>query len=108
GSYSDYNKQKKQVERQISKTTKQENIVEKPKSTTKPKKLSYKEKKELEQIELELQELEEKKENLQNELNSGNLASDDLVQKSKELTEIMDTLDEKEMRWLELKEIEDN
>ncbi|WP_430813063.1 ABC-F family ATP-binding cassette domain-containing protein [Carboxylicivirga sp. RSCT41] len=108
GSYSDYNKQKKQEERQVSKAVKQENVVEKPKPASKQKKLSYKEKRELEQIESELQILEEKKESLQNELNSGSLASEDLVLKSKELNEIMDTLDEKEMRWLELKEIEDN
>ncbi|MCU4156244.1 ABC-F family ATP-binding cassette domain-containing protein [Carboxylicivirga sp. A043] len=108
GSYSDYNKQKKHEERQITKATKQETVVEKPKPNNPKKKLSYKEKRELEQIEQELQELETKKEDLQNELNSGNLASDELVEKSKQLNDIMDTLDEKEMRWLELKEIEDN
>jgi ATP-binding cassette subfamily F protein uup len=108
GSYSDYNKQKKQEERQVTKANKQETVIEKPKSATPKKKLSYKEKRELEQIENELQELETKKEQLQNELNSGSLASDELVEKSKQLNNTMDLLDEKEMRWLELKEIEDN
>jgi len=109
GSYSDYNAQKKSEERQQTKAVKKEKSVEKPKAVKeKPKKLSYKEKRELEQIEQELESLEQKKEQLQNELNSGSLDSEVLVEKSKILSEIMDALDEKELRWLELKEIEEN
>ncbi|MBK3516513.1 ABC-F family ATP-binding cassette domain-containing protein [Carboxylicivirga marina] len=108
GSYSDYNKQKKAEDKQVNKSVKKESAIEKPKPVQKVKKLSYKEKRELEQIESEIEQLEEKKESLQNELNTGTLSSDDLVQKSKELSGIMEALDEKELRWLELKEIEDN
>jgi len=108
GSYSDYNTEKKNEERQQTKTTKKEKTPEKPKNDSKPKKLSYKEKKELEQIESEIEQMEAKKEELQNLLNSGTLEPDVLVDYSKELSQIMELLEEKEMRWLELKEIEDN
>jgi len=109
GSYSDYNQQKITKERQQSKAIKKEKVVEKPKpANEKPKKLSYKEKRELEQIEKDLEDLELKKENLQNELNAGSLDSELLVRKSKELSDVMADMDEKELRWLELKEIEEN
>lgn len=109
GSYTEYNQKRIAQERQQSKSIKKEKVVEKPKpANSKPKKLSYKEKRELEQVELELEELELKKENLQNELNSGTLDAEVLVEKSKELSEVMDNMDEKELRWLELKEIEEN
>ncbi len=109
GSYSDYNKQKIALDRKEGKATKKEKVTEKPKAVKeKPKRLSYKEKRELEQIETDLEELELKKENLQNELNAGGLDSELLVEKSKELSEIMAKMDEKELRWLELKEIEEN
>ena len=109
GSYSDYSQQKKNEEKHQSKTVKKEKAPDKKQNQTpKAKKLSYKEKRELEQIENDLEELETKKSTLQDELNAGNLASDLLIEKSKELSNIMEELEEKEMRWLELKEIEDN
>ncbi|MBR8536903.1 ABC-F family ATP-binding cassette domain-containing protein [Carboxylicivirga sediminis] len=107
GSYSDYNQQKKTLERNQSKTEKKAKPQEKTKTETKAKKLSYKEKRELEQLEADIENLENQKEALQNELNSGTLNSDVLVEKSKELSEVMEHLDEKELRWLELKEIEE-
>jgi ATP-binding cassette subfamily F protein uup len=72
----------------------------------KPRKLSFKEKRELEALEKEMDELNAEKEAIENELNSGTLDSDTLTEKSKRLGEVMDLLDEKEMRWLELSEIE--
>lgn len=106
GSYSDYSQQKKQEERQLNKAEKKDKPAEKPKNEVKAKKMSFNEKRELEQLEAEIEKLEEQKESLQNELNSGTLPSDVLVSKSKELSDIMDTLEEKELRWFELKEIE--
>ncbi|MBS2212799.1 ABC-F family ATP-binding cassette domain-containing protein [Carboxylicivirga mesophila] len=107
GSYSDYNQQKKTLERNLSKTEKKAKPQEKPKTETKAKKLSYKEKRELEQLEADIENLEHQKDTLQNELNSGSLNTDVLIEKSKELSEVMEQLDEKELRWLELKEIEE-
>ena len=77
GSYSDYSQQKKNEEKHQSKTVKKEKAPDKKQNQTpKAKKLSYKEKRELEQIENDLEELETKKSTLQDELNAGNLASD--------------------------------
>ena len=73
--------------------------------TTK-KKLSYKEKREMEQLELEIAALEEEQKHLEEALCSGTLSIDELTEKSKRLPQLKDELDEKSMRWLELSEIE--
>ena len=67
-------------------------------------KLSFKEKREMEQIELELQQLEQEKAQLEEELNSGTLPYDKLQQKSARIGEIMERTDVITMRWLELSE----
>nr|WP_321451190.1 ABC-F family ATP-binding cassette domain-containing protein [uncultured Carboxylicivirga sp.] len=108
GNYSDYNANSKKELRDKAKTEKK---ASKPAATPQPKektkKLSYKEKRELEAIESELEELELKKEELQNQLNSGSLNAEELVEKSALLGQTMELIEEKEMRWLELKEIEE-
>lgn len=70
------------------------------------RRLSYKEKKELEQLSKEIEDLESEKAKIEEELCSGTLSVEDLTTKSKRLPEIKDLLDGKEMRWLELSEIE--
>lgn len=70
------------------------------------RRLSYKEKKELEQLSKEIEELESEKTKIEEELCSGTLSVEDLTTKSKRLPEIKDLLDEKEMRWLELSDVE--
>jgi ABC transport system ATP-binding/permease protein len=70
------------------------------------KKLSFNEKREFERLEIEIPSLENKKQALENELNSGNLTHDDLINISNQLVTIKKELDEKENRWLELSEIE--
>lgn len=72
--------------------------------TEKAPKLSFKEKKELEALEAELPALEEEKAALEAEMSSGTLSNDDLVAKGHRMQEIIDLIDEKEMRWLELSE----
>lgn len=70
------------------------------------KKLSYKEKREFEQLEQEIAALEEEQRQLEEALCSGTLPVDELTEKSKRLPLLKDELDEKSMRWLELSEIE--
>ena len=70
------------------------------------KKLSYKEKREFEQLEQEIAALEEEQRQLEEALCSGTLSVDELTEKSKRLPLLKDELDEKSMRWLELSEIE--
>jgi ABC transport system ATP-binding/permease protein len=74
-----------------------------PKRKRKPG-LTFKEKKEIETLELEIQEFESEKKIIESEMNNGTLSSEELFNKSKRLGEILTFLDEKEMRWLELSE----
>jgi ATP-binding cassette subfamily F protein uup len=70
------------------------------------RKLTFKEKREFEQLEKEIAALEAEKKQIETELCSGTLSIDELTTKSKRLPELNDELDEKSMRWLELAEIE--
>ena len=67
-------------------------------------KLTYKEKREMEQIEQELATLEQEKAQLESELNSGTLPYDELQKKSARIGQIIDRNDEITLRWLELSE----
>ena len=69
------------------------------------RKMSYKEKREYEQLTQEIDALTEEQKKLEEELCSGKLSVEELTEKSKRLPEIKDELDEKEMRWLELAEM---
>ena len=68
------------------------------------RKLSYLEKKELQQIEDQIEQMEQRKRDIQSIFEQGNIGSDDIVRLSKELGEIKHELDVKESRWLELSE----
>ena len=70
----------------------------------KKKKLSYKEQRELEQLEKELESLAAEKAGLEADLSSGQLPYDQLQEASRRIGEIMEETDEKELRWLELSE----
>ncbi len=111
GNYTDYNthaKKRQQAQRNLAAET-----PKKPsptKSTPKkegPQKLSYKEKMEMKELEQKMEQLEAEKTRMENELNSGKLKPDDLVETSKQLSEIMKQLDRCEMRWLKLSEMEE-
>ena len=71
-------------------------------SPVKKKKLTYKEQKELEQIEKDLESLSAEKAELEAALSSGSLPFDKLQQASQRIGEIIEETDEKELRWLEL------
>jgi ATP-binding cassette subfamily F protein uup len=83
-----------------------ENIVQQKAATPVPQKktLSYKEKKEFEQLEKEIPELEKEKQSLTDELSTGTLAFDAIQKISDRLIAITNSLEEKELRWLELSE----
>lgn len=69
------------------------------------RKMSYKEKREYEQLTQEIEKLTDEQKKLEEALCSGTLSVEKLTEKSKRLPEIKDELDEKEMRWLELSEM---
>ena len=70
------------------------------------RRLTFKERKEMEQLETEIAALEDEKKSIEEALCSGTLSVDELTEKSKRLPLLNDELDEKSMRWLELSEIE--
>ena len=69
------------------------------------RKMSFKEKREYEQLSDRIAQLEDEKQRLEEELCSGNLSVDELTEKSKRLPLLKDELDELELRWLELAEL---
>ena len=73
--------------------------------TSTKRKLTYKEKRELEQLEKDIEALEAEQKALEEALCSGTLSVEELTEKSKRLPLLKDELDEKSMRWLELSEI---
>ncbi len=74
--------------------------------TSEKKKLSYKEKREMEHLEAEMKKLESEREQLETDLHSGDLDHEQLHKKSTELMHLKTLLDQKELRWLELSELE--
>lgn len=74
--------------------------------TEQKRRLSFKEKKELEELEIRMPQLEEEKYQLETLLSGGSSSADEIAQASKRYQEVQEELDEAEMRWLELSEIE--
>lgn len=103
GTYSEYHdwteRQKKEINNSA-KNTVSTPVNQKPKSD-KPKRLSYKEQREIEALEKDLEALNAEKEQLDAIFNSGEIR-DDIAEKAKRYDEIKNLIDEKEMRWLEL------
>ena len=98
-------KEAKEAASAARKASEAKKVVSKVVDETKPKKMSYKEKVEFEKLEKDIETLTTEKEEIEEALNSGSLIGDELVKKSKRIAEIIDSLDEKEMRWLELSEL---
>lgn len=108
GSYTDYRVEAEEREKLAKETSDllKESLLSKPKSEEK-RKMSFKERFEYEQLQKELEVLGNEKKSLETELNSGDLSFEELSKKADRLGEINEALDEKEMRWLELDELND-
>ncbi|WP_294177791.1 ABC-F family ATP-binding cassette domain-containing protein [uncultured Coprobacter sp.] len=112
GNYSDYREWKNLMEEQKKQELSEKNKKTKNETkqirevTTSKRRLSFKEKREFEELEISISRLEEEKSNLEIELSSGTLSNDELLEKSKRISVLIDEIDEKTMRWLELSEIE--
>lgn len=114
GNYTDY-REWKETQEQKAKSEQAEKAKQDNKKTTAEKRntsdntrrrLSFKEKKELEQLEMEIAALEEEKKTIETNLCSGTLSIEELTLQSKRLPGMNENLDEKTLRWLELSEIE--
>ena len=106
--FRDFQKMKSKEEEQQKPTKNSSPTANEPKkdyrNNTK-RKMSFKEKREYEQLSDKIAQLEEEKQQLEEELCSGNLSVDELTEKSKRLPILKDELDELELRWLELAEL---
>lgn len=69
------------------------------------RKLTFKEKREYETLEAEIIELETEKSAIEQEMSSGTLATDVLLEKSRRIQQVIELIDEKTLRWLELDEL---
>lgn len=108
GNYTEYQFAKKKEEKQqksIDTAKKQDEKSKKTSLKEKVKtKLTYKENLEHQQLEEDITKLEEEKKELEALLNSGSLDYEDLEKASIRVTTIIDLLDEKTLRWMELEE----
>jgi ATP-binding cassette subfamily F protein uup len=111
GQYSEYREYIKEQEAEEARQAKiaaekaQKNKPQPAPSTSSRRKLSYKEQRELEQLEVELPQLESEKGELEEKLSSGILSHEELTKAADRIGEIINLIEEKEMRWLELSEI---
>lgn len=110
GSYSDYREWRELKEAEAkglpdlgARNVESEPAKVKPKTEKAPK-LSFKEKEELKQLEIDLPKLEAEKAEIEEAMSSGTLSNEELMTKGQRMQEVIDLLDEKEMRWLELSE----
>lgn len=106
GNYSDYREWKMMREQHEKELAKPEEEKTARVRLNDKRKMSYKERREFEQLEKEIADLEEEKKQIEEQLCSGTLFVDELTEKSRRLPEVNELIDEKSMRWLELSEIE--
>ena len=107
GNYTQYREWTDDEEKQATETEekKQEQRKEQESRGEKQKtKLSYKEKREFEQLEKDIEQLETEKKNIEDKLSSANISVDEITTLSKRLPIVSNELDEKTNRWLELSE----
>ena len=110
GNYTQYREWKEAKARH----DKEQQAAAKPQQTDKPqrirnnekRRMSFKERREFEQLEQEIATLEAEKKSIEEALCSGALSVEELTEKSKRLPQLTELIDEKTMRWLELSEIE--
>jgi len=105
GNYTEYRLTKDEAPNNKSDKVKESPNKEKPKTEEKQK-LSYKEKRELESIDSEIPKLTKQKKELEAKLATGEGDAEDFTNWGKELNTINEKLEELEMRWLELSELE--
>ena len=110
GNYTQYRQWSALQSKEEEKTEKKKN-AQKTSATTerepnsRPRRLSFKEQREMQQLEKDIEALEAEQRTLEEELCSGKLSVEELTEKSIRLPKLKEELDEKSFRWLELSEI---
>ncbi len=106
GNYTQYREWKALKAEKDEATVKKEKAEKKDYHHDTRKRMTFKEKREFGQLTKDIKALESEQKQIETELCSGALSVEDLTTKSKRLPKIKDELDGKEMRWLELSELE--
>jgi ABC transport system ATP-binding/permease protein len=111
GNYSDYRASVKQQEIEAKRVVSRDKAKAQEKAYSKPavssgerKKMTFKEKKELEELSKEIEILEKEKSDIEQALSSGNLSLDELQTKSNRIGELISIIEGKTLRWMELSE----
>lgn len=111
GNYSQYREWKEEQDairkqEEAAALKKQETPIEKPRKeeNAAKRRLTFKERKEFEELDAEIPRLEAEKKELEESMSSGTLSPDELIRQSERISQLIDELDEKGMRWLELSE----
>lgn len=111
GNYTQYREQKEESKEQGAKSKekdKSQKVISKNADNNdedKPRKMTYKERIDFEQLEKEIPELEEAKKEIEIKLSSGNISQEEIINLSKKFEELNNEIEDKTMRWLELSEI---
>lgn len=114
GNYSDYRdymliketeKERQKSEAKVKETPKQETPVAANTVLAKTKKMSFKEKQEFEQLEKDIAQLENRKAEITSIFENPAVSPDELQKLSAEMEQVVNSLEEKELRWLELSEL---
>ena len=111
GNYSQYRQWRSEEEKAKRETDKKSSTAkantdnERPKAADRPRRLTFKEKFEMERLEKEIATLEAEQKQLEEELCSGTLSVEAITEKSKRLPIVMEQLETKTNRWMELAEI---
>lgn len=115
GNYSDYRAwqelmdaeelEKKNTQTIAQSESRKQEPTKKEKRVDEKRKLTFNEKRELQNLEQELELLEREKKELETNLSSGLLNTEEIVAQSKRFSDVSELLDEKTMRWLELSEL---
>lgn len=104
--YRDWKEVQEQLEKEQQQAVKpkEEKVQQSQPKNEEKKKLSFKERREFEELDVLIPKLEEEKVRIENELSSGTLLADELMAKSNRISELINEIEEKTMRWLELSE----
>ena len=105
GNYSDYREWKTLQKKEEEKPKKEEPKAQRQQRTY-ANKMTFKERKEFDSLSADIASLEEEKKQIEADLSGASLSVDEITERSRRMQEIIDALDEKEMRWLELSEKE--
>ncbi len=107
GNYSIYREEILKKQKQVKQEIKNSNTKKVKPVQERKQKLTYKQRLELKQLETDLDSLNEEKTEIENQLIKGSLQPHQYEEKSKRLNEIVNNIEEKELRWFELSEIEE-